>query len=467
MENVKYYQEPSRKIALLETDVFIAGAGTAGCIAAIAAARTGAKVMLVEKLPVPTGTMGNGGNTLYSFYNAEENPEIAKRVVGGIAYELAKRCEKDNGSTGFLPTYDSKYPSPYMVIPNKEVLKAVLCEMLLEAEVTVYLQTMLCDMVMEDSKIQYAIIENKNGRSAVKADMYIDCTGDGDIAKYCDLEQLENWQDYDQVCGGPNSLPFALGGIDFERALKEAPEVFKVQNESCDSDGNVRLRKYRLIHGNDPERCKELMDLDIRAFTIFSSLYPGEATSVNNSKGVMTDASVAENLSRAEMEMRIRVNKMVNAMRKCIPGFEEAHLTWEAIQLGIRTTKITVCDKMITQEDINRCARFEDEIGLYGFHDLAEKRPELRIKAPGYYGFPYRMLLPKGCDNLLMAGRCVTFDIEAHMSTRNTVGCMIMGQAAGVAAALCAAKKCTSRELPYQDLREKLLEQEVILELNE
>ena len=87
------------------------------------------------------------------------------------------------------------------------------------------------------------------------------------------------------------------------------------------------------------------------------------------------------------------------------------------------------------------------------------------VGQPGYYGMPYRMLLPKGCDNLFMAGRCVTVDVEAHMSTRNTVGCMIMGQGAGTAAAICAEKRYKSRELPYAELRESLLKQGAILSL--
>lgn len=95
---------------------------------------------------------------------------------------------------------------------------------------------------------------------------------------------------------------------------------------------------------------------------------------------------------------------------------------------------------------------------------MSYKHPECEIKDPGFYGFPYRMLLPKGCGNLLMAGRCVTTDIKAHMSTRNVPGCQVMGQGAGVAAALCAKMDCTTRELSYPVLRDALLAQGVILE---
>ena len=188
-------------------------------------------------------------------------------------------------------------------------------------------------------------------------------------------------------------------------------------------------------------------------------------TYINNSKGPECNVCDAEELSRAEMESRILAMEFANAMKACVPGCENAYLSWAATQMGVRASWITACDHMMTQEEISAAARYEDEIGLYGFHDLAGKRPECAIPSPGYYGMTIRMLLPKGCANLFMAGRCVTADLEAHMSTRNTVGCMIMGQGAGAAAALCAGNQCMSRELPYEQLREELLRQEVILGL--
>lgn len=461
---MKYFTEPARAIPVIEADVFVAGAGTAGCIAAIAAAREGAKVVLVEKLPVPCGTLGNGGNGLSSFYNAEYDAGKAKRIVGGLAYEFMNRCVEEDVCAGLLPVPNNRHAEAYKAIPNREGLKAVFCMMLQEAGVQVYLQTMLAGVYMDADAIQYAILENKDGRTAVQAKMYIDCTGDGDIAKYAGVEQVTNWQIYDQVCGGPNSLPFGLGGIDFDQALREASDVFMLREEP--EDGKEYPQKYWLKHVNNPERCKNLCAMDIREFTSMTSFGPGEATFVNNSKGVMLDASTAENLTKAEMEMRIRVLKMTNAMKKDIPGFQNCHMIWEAIQLGIRSSKITVCDKMLTSEEVLNATRFDDEIGLYGFQDMVEKDPSTKIHDPGYYGFPYRMLLAKGCANLFMAGRCVTHDLMAHNSTRNTVGAMIMGQGAGVAAGLCVKKNCMSRELPYQELRQELLNQGVILSVD-
>ena len=459
-----YITEPARRTPALEADVFIAGAGTAGCIAAIAAARAGASVVLVEKTPVPGGTYTNGGIGTYSFFSCNEDSAASKRIVGGIPYELAQRLTETGGATGFMLSPQDHYRSGYRFVADHEAYKGVISQMLLEAGVTVLLQTMFCGVQREGSRITAAIIENKDGRSAVCAKQYIDASGDGDIARFAGLEQVEVWQDYDKVSGAPTGLVFGMAGIDFDRFLAENSDSAFVMPTMPAADGR-ETRRISFTHQRHPDKYKPLADLDIRFFTSIQSLHDGEATYINNSKGAKIDATDAKAYSKAELEQRVKILQMAQAFKACVPGFEDAWLSWAAVQLGVRASRITLCDKILSSEEISGAARFDDEIGLYGFHDFAPKHPELFVKAPGYYGMPYRMLLAKGCENLYMAGRCVTTDIVAHMSTRNTVGCMVMGQGAGVAAALCARKGCGSRSLPYPELRSELLEQGVILDV--
>lgn len=461
-----FITEPERQTVVLEADVFVAGAGTAGCIAAIAAARTGASVILAEKMPVPGGTFTNGGIGVNSYYAACDEGSTPRRIVGGIAYELAQRLEAAGGATGFLPTQKDHYHSPFRFIADHEVFKGVISEMLVEAGVHVYLQSFVCGVLTDRGHITAALMENKNGRSAVCAKQYIDASGDGDLAKYADLPQRELWQDYDQVCGGPTGLVFGMNGIDFDRFLAENPGAAHPLGEPVAADGHhLPLRRIAFTHVTDPDKYKDFQELGIANFTSLQSIHKNQATYINNSAGLNVDASVAENLSMAEMHMRIRILKMAQAFRRCVPGFEESYVDWASTQIGIRASKITLCDKMLSQQELSSATRFEDEIGLYGFHDLSPKRKHCLVPDPGFYGLPYRMLLPKGCENLFMTGRAVTMDLEAHMSTRNTVACMQMGQAAGVAAALCARKRLTTRQLPYLQLRSELLKQEVILAL--
>jgi len=458
LDNNRFYKEPARQIPVAKTDVCVVGAGTAGCIAAIAAARLGAAVVLIEKLPVPGGTYTNGGIKCSSFYNAELNPDKAKRIVGGIPYELAQRIEEAGGSPGFLPTPNSRYHSPFSFRANHEVYKGVISEMLLEAGVDVSLQTMLCDVEFENDYLSTVFIENKDGRSAIRAKLFIDASGDGDVARLAGLEQIENWKTYSEVVSAPTGLVFGMGGVDFDRVLEMNPEAVYP---------NPADHSFVFVHGVDQERYAPLMALDINLFTSFQFMHPTEATYINNSKGENIDGTDAEALSLAEMKTRVKIMKLARALKDCVPGFEESYMSWASTQLGVRASRVIICDKSISQEEISNATRFEDEIGLYGFHDLSPKRPECLVKPPGYYGFPYRMLLPKGCRNLFMAGRNVTEENEAHMSTRNVVGCQIMGQGAGVAAALCAKEGMDTRDLTYESLRNALLAQDVILEVKE
>ena len=455
--------EAARELPVLEYDVFVAGAGTAGCIAAIAAARAGARVLLVEKLPVPGGTYTNGGIGTYSYFASCGPGEASRRIVGGLPFELAERLEAEGGATGFLPTPGDKHRIPSRFVADHEVYKGVISELLLDSGVDVLLQTQLAGLICSDGRISCAVIENKDGRRAAAAKVFIDATGDGDAARHAGCPQLELWQEYTGVCGAPTGLVFGMAGVDFDRLLEENPGAAFLLSDDT-TDAGERVRRIAFTHMREPQKYAELSKLDINYFTTIQSIHEGEATYINNSKGVVTDGSGAENLSAAELAMRLRIMRMAQALRSCVPGFERAHLSWASTQLGVRASRITVCDKMLSQAELSAAARFEDEIGLYGFHDLSPKRPECEIGAPGFYGLPYRMLLPCGCANLLMAGRCVTADVEAHMSTRNTVCCMVMGQAAGVAAALCAEGGLEARQLPYGRLRAGLLAQGAILE---
>jgi len=146
---------------------------------------------------------------------------------------------------------------------------------------------------------------------------------------------------------------------------------------------------------------------------------------------------------------------------KYIPGFENAYVSRTPDTVGIRLTRIVRCEHVLSLEEIVDGTRFDDEVFLYGFHDCA---PRITIKDGKWYGFPYRAMLPVHVDGLLVAGRCVTREWEAHMSTRNTVSCMAQGQAAGTAAALAAKAGVLPRNLDVQLLRRTLRDQGVFLE---
>lgn len=461
---MKTYVEPQREIPVIETDVLVAGAGTAGLVAAIAAARNGAKVVLVEKLPVPGGTLTNGGIGFNAYYSVKTAEHESRRIVGGIAYELAQRLEATGFTTGFRFVDNDHYRTTYRFMADHEALKAVASDMLLESGVTVLLQTFVCDVISKDGVIEAVLIENKDGRSAVVAKQYIDATGDGDLARRMGLEQKPLWQDYDKVCGGPTGLVFGMAGIDFDKAVAENGGAFRSMSDSQEPEGaHLGMNRYVLAHAMKPERYPKLCEIPINYFTSFQGIHESEATYINNSKAPKVDGTDAKAYSEAELTMRSRILKMAQAMREEVPGFEHAYINWASVQLGVRASRITMCDHMMTQKEISEATRYEDEIGLYAFHDFAPKHEELFSRDPGFYGLPYRMMLPVGAENLFMVGRSVTYDINAHMSTRNTVACMEMGQGAGTAAAICARENLKTREIDYKTLREALLRDGVVL----
>ena len=163
-----------------------------------------------------------------------------------------------------------------------------------------------------------------------------------------------------------------------------------------------------------------------------------------------------DEVAKAELELRKRQFRAIELFRQYIPGCEKAFIARTSPALCIRRGRLIACDYDMTLADVLEGRHFEDDVLAYGFHDLA---PRLQIKDGGTYGVPYRALRVAGIGNLLAAGMMITSNHDAHMSTRNTVCCMGQGQAAGTAAALCAARDCGTRELPYTHLR-KALEQD-------
>jgi len=167
-----------------------------------------------------------------------------------------------------------------------------------------------------------------------------------------------------------------------------------------------------------------------------------------------------DEVAKAELIIRRNQFKTLELFRKYLPGCENAFIARTSPSLNIRRGRTIICDYDISLSDVIEARHFEDDIMVYGFHDSA---PRYQIKNGGTYGVPYKALRVKGIDNLLAAGMLITSDFQAHMSTRNTVCCMGQGQAAGTAAALCAEKKCSTRDLPYNILHDALLKGNVFL----
>ncbi len=457
MLTMQYIQENRQTPVRWECDVVVAGGGTAGLVAALAAARNGARTILVERFGYVGGTMINGAGPLHSFFNMYKNfPQTPKtQVVQGIPGEIIQRLIPLGGCKGHLEQeIGANYDSTATII-DWEIFKDVILEMLQEAGVKILLHTWVADVVMEGDTLRGLIVESKSGREAILAKVVVDTTGDADVAYRAGVPCTNRFDD------SSVGMPFGMAHVDIPRAIRFFEEHDMIMSlvhadKGSDYDNVVRagftLRKL-------PEFDAFMSKSGMWGPMTFS-YHEGVFTFINTANLRSVDATDVEAASQAEITLRRQVHQMAAMLKKYIPGFENAYICWTPIHFGVRRTRIVSCAYDLSLQEIVDAARFPDEIALYGFHDSA---PRVMIKDGKYYGIPYRALLPQKVESLLVAGRMITSDWEAHMSTRNTVSCMAQGQAAGTAAAMSALAGITPRQLDPQALRQTLKAQGVFL----
>lgn len=450
------YEEPARKLPVRRFDVVVAGGGTAGVVAATAAARQGARTALIEVKGYPGGTATEGGTALHSFYNLwKAFPGVEKRqVVRGIGQEIIERLAKVGGTSGHAEMSQGYDYDCMCTAIDTELYKLTAFEMLVEAGVQVCVNTLLAGAIMDGARIEGVIAESRSGREAFYAKCFVDCTAYGDLAAYAGAKFTEP-NDYD-VC---NSVGIGNVNIDtYHEFLKSHHAVGQLAKgmRSGRPDQIVRAGAERL---NVPGLTEAARAIGMSMIT--TTVHDNYLMFIKCNFRLPVSPTDRDAVARAELEARRRMAKAVELFRQYVPGCEKAFMARTSPKLCIRRGRLVECDYDIALSDVLQGRHFDDEIMVYGFHDSA---PRLQIKDGGTYGIPYRAQRVKGIENLLAAGMMITSDHEAHMSTRNTVCCMGQGQGAGTAAALCARKDCGTRELAYSDLRAALVKGGVYFE---
>ena len=452
-----FYEEPSKKLPVRNFDVVVAGGGTAGVLAAVAAARQGAKTALIELKGYPGGTVTEGGTALHSFYNLwKAFPGVEKRqVVKGLPQEIIDRLAKIGGTSGHSEmTKGYDYDSVCTAI-DTELYKLISFEMLDEAGVFICVNTLLTGAIMDGCRINGVIVESRSGREAFYAKAFVDCTAYGDLAAYAGADYTEP-NDY-EVC---NSM--GVGNVSMEKYfefLKSHDAVTQyAEGRRSGEDGKiVRLSGEDV---NFPPEFRAEAD-DIEMSNVTTTVHDNYFMFIKINFKMSVSPTNRDEVAKVELELRRRQLRALELFRTYVPGCEKAFIARTSPRLNIRRGRLIKCDYDISHEDVVEGRHFDDEIMVYGFHDWA---PRYQIKDGGTYGVPYKALLVAGIDNLLAAGMLITSDQRAHMSTRNTVCSMGQGQATGTAAALCAANNFGIRELPFSRLREALVKGGVYLE---
>jgi len=457
----KSYSAGSKELSGLKEhffDVVVVGGGTGGVLAAIAAARTGAKTALVEMKGYTGGIITEGGTALHSFFNLwKAFPGVEKRqLVKGIPQEIVDRLIKVGGCSGhveMMQRYD--YDSVCTAI-DTELYKMVTMKMIKEARVYLALNTFMSGVVMNGTTVEGVITENHGGRELMYGKVFIDASGYGDLcgragAKYSD-------QNDHAVC---NSM--GIANIDMDRYyafLKERNAISDLAFGNYDGYQNQIVRIGTLTQKLPKEFTDELQRLRIAMIT--TTVHKNYFMFIKCGHKLPTSPMNRDEVTEAEIQIRENMYHALEAYRKYIPGFEKAFIARTSPSLAIRRGRCIECDYDLSIDEIVNAVHFNDEVFVYGFHDSA---PRFQVKNGGSYGFPYRASCVKGIDNLFAIGMMVTSDFNAHMSTRNTVSCMAQGQSFGTAAAMCAARNIGTRSLPYAELKSQLVKDGVYFEI--
>ena len=452
-----FYEEPAKKLPVRKFDVIVAGAGTAGVVAAIAAARQGAKTALIEVKGYPGGTVTEGGTALHSFYNLwKAFPGARKRqVVKGIPQEIIDRLLKVGGTSGHAEMSKGYNYDSVCTCIDTEMYKLITFEMLIEAGVFVCVNTLLAGAIMDGSRIKGVIVESRSGREAFYAKSFVDCTAYGDLAAYAGAQYTEP-NDYPVV----NSIGVANVSMEKLHDFLEKHDAISQQAEGIRSGKEGQIVRIQGISAKLPDGFGEKAG-KIGMSMVTTTVHDNYFMFIKLNFKMPVSPTNRDEVAKAELELRRRQAKAIDLFREYIPGCEKAFIARTSPKLCIRRGRLITCDYDVSHEDVIEGRHFDDEVMVYGFHDSA---PRYQIKNGGTYGIPYRALCVAGIENLLAAGMMITSDHRAHMSTRNTVSCMGQGQATGTAAALCAEKNYGTQQLPYARLRSTLVKGGVYFE---
>jgi len=441
-------------------DVLVVGGGNAGCAAAIAAARHGAKTLLVERYGFLGGTATAAMVGPWMTFHSGE-----KRIVGGIAQEIVDRLVRMGGSPGHL--HDSSDYVPTITPFDPEIHKALLFEMMQEAGVHLLLHAYFLRAVMDGESVAGAVFATVAGEREYRARITIDATADAYVAASAGVATQQG-DERGRV--QPATLIFRLSHVDLAKTaayLRMHPDQMRTSLKTHERTAPALTAVAGLYELWHEAQAKGDVDIPREVVSFFISPYPDEVT-VNMTRVVDIDPLDPDDLTRAEVAARGQAMQLFHFFRDRVPGFENSRIAATATQIGIRESRRIVGVYTLTRDDVLEARRFDDAVARSAYpidiHNPSGTGTATHRLRPGEsYEIPYRCLVPAKVERLLVAGRCISTTHEALASTRLTPTVMTLGQAAGTAAALAEQAHVALRDLDTAKLRAALREDGVIL----
>jgi hypothetical protein len=433
----------------LNCDVLVVGAGISGVVAALAAARGGAKTILLENKPFVGGN-ATTGLCLHAFVSRKD-----EQVVYGIAQELVDELIARGGAVGHVPFTGV---IPWVTPVDGDLFRIVATAKLAEAGVVVIYGVNAVGVDAANGTIASVSVAMKNRVRSIASRIVIDCSGDADVA----VAAGANFRSGQEGTGKtqPISMLLRCFGTDNEkvaatmgegviaRATKaDHPTPFPVYFRGSLSKWNEQVLRDKIVHNRDH-------------MVFFNTVWPNQLN-VNTTAVFGVDGTDPIALSRATVQLTDQAARIGEFLKRNVDGFQGIHYV-PAIFAGVRETRNIIGHYQITHDDVLEGKKFEDSIGEACFpvdiHDPDTGQARfIEIGGDGSFGIPFRSLIPVGLNNTLVAGRCLSADPIASASTRNMGACMVTGEAAGIAAAIAVDRNADFARLDVADIQKEVL----------
>ena len=449
----KSIQEPARHTPVVhETDVLVVGSGPGGLAAALAAARCGVSVTLLERFGCFGGNITVVGVEGFAWYRHEATVE-----AGGIGWEFEERAKVMGAAVPESQSLSYELDS--------EGFKLVADTLVQEADIHPMLHRQFAAPIMEGDMIIGVIVESKAGREAILAKRVVDATGDADVALRAGAPTSKTPVEDMQAA----SVMFHLAGVDktaFMAGVKADPQTYKdwSSGEWVVETAGKEDDMFSPFLGKPFERAIKDGIIPAHLNTIggtWGAVHDsGEMTYMNLIHLAGCDGTDPDSMTRFEIEGRRQAMHAIDALRHYTPGCEAVRLRNFGMSIGIRDTCKIDAAYNITENDVRHEARFDDSVGIYP--EFIDGYGVLIIPTTGrYMHIPYRAMLPKQVKNLIVAGRAIGGDRIAHAATRNMACCAVAGQGAGVAAAVSIKDRCGFDEVSMTSVQAILKDQGV------
>ena len=428
-------------------DLIVMGAGSAGACAAIAAARSGSKVLVIDRLPFIGGTSTAVLDTFYGFYTPGEK---AKKIVGGIPDDVVNELKK----FGSMIERPNTYGAGTGVTYNAEHLKVVWESLIIKSGAKILLHSLLQQVKVSDGRVQELILATRAGLCSVTGDFFIDATGDADLSNFAGF----GYEKAGEIAPAQTlTTTFKMVNVDLvERKKIQKEQLHQLMQEATENG-------YELPRKEGSDHITPVANTTATVMTRLDSVRKnskGEIESVLDDPFFLTESEIAGRKQAAEYA-RFLVDK--------VPGYKNSSIYGFSTLIGIRETRRVYGDYRVTKEDVLEAKQFDDQVGLCGApiedHHSGDGTNWIYLPAGSAVGIPLRSLIVKDSINTLVIGRCFSASHDAHASIRSMAQCMAMGVAAGIAGSVALSSKKEIRSVNFSEIRKKIVDTGAILEV--